>query len=110
MPPKRASDAGLRTAADQCGGDVDKIALALGMSSTSNIARRLKRIHWEPPRQGPAVVDQGEVSDDGRTLHRTLGQVAGLAYERGLTEDALDRIYAAQRDIIQAFGYPRPTY
>ena len=86
-----------------------KIALALGMSSTSNIAAA-ETYPLGTAAPGPAVGDQGEVSDDGRTLHRTLGQVAGLAYERGLTEDALDRIYAAQRDIIQAFGYPRPTY
>ena len=108
MPPKRATNAQLLTAADQCGGDVGKIAEALGMSSTSNIARRLKRIHWEP-RQVPAV-DPGEVPDDKTVLHQTLGAVARLGYDRGLNEDALDRIYQAQRDIIEAFGYPRPAY
>ena len=88
MPPKRATNAQLLTAADQCGGDVGKIAEALGLSSTSNIARRLKRILWEP-RQVPAV-DQGEVSDDKTVLLQTLGAVARLWYERGLTEDALE--------------------
>ena len=108
MPPKLATDAKLRTVADQCGGDVDQIAVVLGMRSTSNIARRLKRIHWEPS-QVPAV-DPGEVPDDKTVLHQTLGAVARLGYDRGLNEDALDRIYEAQRDIIEAFGYPRPAY
>ena len=107
MPPKRLTNAELITAADRFSGDVAAIAESLGMSSTSNIVRRLKRVHWAPGRAQPVPVAE---PSDKQLLDRTLGQVAGLAYERGLSSDALDRIYAAQRELIEAFGYPRPKY
>ena len=91
-----------------------QIAAASGISRQAVSKRRLRLEAKGLLQSGPpaVVLAPSPVADatDRQILHRTLGQVAGLAYERGLTEDALDRIYAAQRDIIEAFGYPRPAY
>ena len=91
-----------------------QIAAASGITreAVGKRRRRLEKIGGL--RSAPPAVVQAPSTDadgtDKQILHRMLGQLAGLAYERGLNEDALDRIYAAQCDIIEAFGYPRPAY
>ena len=91
-----------------------QIAAASGITrqAVSKRRRRLETMRgWgSPPPAEVSAPPTAADATDKQILHRILGQLAGLAYERELNEDALDRIYDAQRDVIEAFGYPRPAY
>ena len=111
MPPKKTSDGDLLDMADRCDGNAHEIARRLGVASYSNIARRLRRLNWQP-RDTRTAATHVQQPDDKALLASAFGQIYRVLSHQRPDWDIDDPVRLAISDahhaIYEALGYVVP--